>query len=112
MITWALESYSWDVYTDEVGNIALKSGNSRLAQDVASSVRVFTGELPFDIERGVDYNKPDTNRQLLNDQMNQQARLIDGVQDSIVVFEELKDRKLKPVVYVTNEENEEIVIGG
>ena len=44
--------------------------------------------------------------------MNQQARLIDGVQDSIVVFEELKDRKLKPVVYVTNEENEEIVIGG
>lgn len=112
MITWALKKDSWDITTDEVGNIATLSGNDRLAQDVASSVRVFTGELPFDIERGVDYNKPDTNRYILNDQMNEQARLVEGVQNSVVVFEELKDRVLKPVVYVTNEENEEIVVGG
>lgn len=111
MITWALKSDSWDVYTDEVGNIALKSDSARLAQDVASSVRVFTGELPFDITRGVDYNKPDTNRDLLNHQINEQARLIEGVKSSIVVFEKLKDRKLKPVIYVINEENEEIVVG-
>jgi len=112
MITWALRKDSWDVMTDEVGNIATLSGNDRLAQDVASSVRVFTGELPFDVERGVDYNKPDTNRDILNDQITEQARLVEGVLNSIVIFEELKDRTLKPVVYVTNEENEEILVGG
>lgn len=112
MLTWALRGDSWDVYVDQVGNIATLSGNNRLAQDVASSVRVFRGELPMDVERGVEYNKPDTNRQELNDQMNDQAKLIEGVQSSVVIFEEFKDRTLKPVIYVTNEENEEVVVGG
>ena len=49
MITWALKKIDWDITTDGVGNIATLSGNDRLAQDVASSVRVFTGELPFDV---------------------------------------------------------------
>ena len=111
MLTWALENYSWDVYVDQVGNIATKSGNDRLAQDVASSVRVFRGELPMDVERGVEYNKPDTNRQELNDQMNEQVRLIEGVQNSVVVFDEFQDRELKTRIYVTNEENEQIVVG-
>jgi len=112
MITWALRADEWDLYTDNLGNIATLSGNERLAQDVASSVRVFRGELPMDVERGVEYNKPDTNREDLNNQMNEQARLVDGVQSSVVIFEELDNRTLKPVVYVTNEENEQIVIGG
>ena len=112
MITLALKKDSWDIMTDEIGNIATLSGNDRLAQDVASSVRVFTGELPFDVERGVDYNKPDTNRDTLNNQMNEQARLVEGVKNSLVVFEELEDRVLKPIIYVTNEENEQVVIGG
>lgn len=111
MITWALKDDSWDLYVDQVGNLATVSGNLRLAQDVASSVRVFKGELPLDIERGVEYNKPDTNRQILNDQMNKQARMINGVRNSVVVFEELRDRRLKTVVYVTNTEGEQVVVG-
>lgn len=110
MITWALDE-KWDLYCDQVKNLATKSGNDRLAQDVASSVRVFVGELPYDIERGVDYNQPDENRELLNDEMNEQAKLIEGVQNSVVVFEELKDRKLKPVIYLINEENEQVIVG-
>ena len=101
----------WDVYTDDLGNIATLSGNNRLAQDVASSVRVFSGELPFNVTRGVEYNKPDQNRETLNHQMNDNAKLVEGVSESIVIFEELKDRTLKPVVYVTSADGEQIVIG-
>jgi len=110
MKTMALKN-DWDLYVDEFGNIAMKDGNDRLAQDVASSVRVFKGEDGFDITRGVEYNKPDENRQTLNRQMNEQTGFIDGVESSAVIFEELIDRTLKPVVYVTNENGEEVIVG-
>lgn len=110
MKTLAL-STDWDVYIDDLGNIATLDGNARLAQDVASSVRVFLGELPFNVTRGIEYNKPDQNRETLNHQMNDNAKLIEGVSESVVVFEELKDRVLKPVVYVTNTDGEQIAIG-
>lgn len=110
MKTIALDT-NWDIGIDNLRNIATVSGNDRLAQDVASSVRVFKGELPFDIERGVNYAKPDENRETLNYEMNEQARLVDGVADSVVVFEKLENRTLKPVVYVTNEEGQQITIG-
>lgn len=110
MKTLALDN-SWDVFVDSIGNLATIDENARLAQDVASSVRVFKGELPFDIERGVNYDKPDENRETLNYEMNEQARLVEGVADSVVIFEELKDRTLKPVIYVTNEEGQQIGIG-
>lgn len=110
MKTIALDN-SWDISIDSIGNLASLEGNDRLAQDVASSVRVFKGELPFDIERGVNYDKPDENRETLNYEMNEQAQLVEGVADSVVIFEELKDRTLKPVIYVTNEDGQQIGIG-
>lgn len=110
MKTIALDT-NWDIGIDNLRNIATVSGNDCLAQDVASSVRVFKGELPFDIDRGVNYAKPDENRETLNYEMNEQARLVEGVADSVVVFEKLENRTLKPVVYVTNEEGQQITIG-
>lgn len=110
MKTIALDS-NWDIGIDSLGNLATLEANERLAQDVASSVRVFKGELPFDIERGVNYDKLDENRETLNYEMNEQARLVEGVADSVVIFEDLQDRILKPVVYVTNEEGQQIAIG-
>ena len=101
----------WDLYVDENGNLAIKNGNDRLAQDVASSVRVFKGEIGFNTPRGVEYNKPDLNKETLNYQMNKQARMVEGVDDSIVIFNQLENRVLKPVIYVTNIDGEQIVIG-
>lgn len=110
MKTLALQN-NWDLYVDEYGNLAMKEGNGRLAQDVASSVRIFKGEDGFDTGRGVEYNKPDESRQTLNRQMNMQTRYIDGVEDSVVIFEELNNRELKPVVYITNINDEEVIVG-
>ena len=110
MKTLALDE-SWDLGIDEYNNIAVKSDNDRLAQDVASSVRVFLGELPFDINRGVDYNNPDSIREDLKIQINEQAALVEGVNESLVVFDELKDRTLKTTIYITNENGEQVVVG-
>lgn len=110
MKTLALDE-NWDLGVDEFGNIAVKSDNERLAQDVASSVRVFLGELPFDVNRGVNYNDPDASRDDLKLQMNGQAVIIDGVEESLVVFDELKDRTLKTTIYLTNENGERVIVG-
>lgn len=111
MKTLKLEK-DWDLTKDDFNNIAIAEGNERLAQDVASSVRVFKGEVPFDIQRGVEYNNPEKIRETLQYDINDQAKLVEGVDESVTVFEEIENRELKPVIYVTNIENgEKIVIG-
>ena len=110
MKTFALDE-NWDVFCNEVGNIALKDGNDRLVQDVSSSVRVFKGELPFDLERGVDYTDVDNNRDSLNYEMNEQVQLVEGVDDSLVVFNSIENRTLSAQIFVTNADGEQIVVG-
>lgn len=111
MKTLALTNNEWDLYVDDFGNLAIKEDNDRLAQDVASSVRVWLGECPFDVERGVDYGNPDANRNDLKLQINQQAGLVEGVYESMVVFDKLEDRTLTTTIYVTNDNGEQIIVG-
>lgn len=111
MISWALDSNTWDIGVDEnTKSIALVDGANQIAQDVASSVRVWKAELPFDSDRGIAYNKPEELRGVLNFEMRNQARLIDGVEDASVVFNELKDRTLNATIYVTTTEGETIEV--
>ena len=111
MKTFGLLNENWDVFVDEFGNIAMKEDNNQIAQDVASSVRVFKGEVPFDIYRGVEYDKPDENRQNLKLQMTQQVYYINDIGDVLIDFTELKDRTLKPIIYLTTENGEKITVG-
>lgn len=111
MLTWALDSNTWDIGVDyDTKSIALKENNDQIAQDVASSVRVWKGELPFDADRGIDYGKPESLRGVLNFEMRNQAKLIDGVDGASVVFNELKDRTLNASIYVTTTEGETIEV--
>lgn len=45
----------WDLCLDAAGNIALAAPPYALAQDVASAIRLFLGELWYDVTRGVPY---------------------------------------------------------
>lgn len=53
--TFLLDSARWDLVTDASGNIAVASPPYALAQDAASAVRLFQGELWYDTSRGVPY---------------------------------------------------------
>lgn len=111
MLTWSLDNNTWDIGVDyDTKNIALKSSNEQIAQDVASSVRVWQGELPMDEARGIDYGNPEQLRGVLGFEMRKQANLIDGVEDSMVAYNELNDRNLDVTIYVTTTEGETIEV--
>lgn len=53
--TLLLDRTAWDLVLDSAGNIALAAEPYSVAQDVASAVRVFAGELWYDTTQGVPY---------------------------------------------------------
>lgn len=53
--TLLLDQTAWDLVLDSSGNIALAKPPYSLAQDVASAVRTFLGELYYDTTLGVPY---------------------------------------------------------
>ena len=59
MKTLALDPVSWDLTIDASGNIATVSDDPPvplgLAQDAASAIRLFKGELYFDTTQGIPY---------------------------------------------------------
>jgi len=55
MRTLLLDQGDWDLVLDAQGNIAVADEPYAIAQDVASAVRVFLGEVWFDTAQGVPY---------------------------------------------------------
>jgi hypothetical protein len=55
MNTLLLDQDKWDLVLDANGNIAMAAGPYALAQDVASAVRLFLGELYYDQTQGIPY---------------------------------------------------------
>lgn len=53
--TLLLDQSAWDLVLDSNGNIALAAPPYALAQDVASAVRTFLGELYYDTRQGIPY---------------------------------------------------------
>lgn len=99
-----------DLYVDDFGNIGVKEDLERLAQDVASSVRVFRGELPRDVERGIDYNDIDGIQETLNHDIIEQAKLVEGVAEVTVDYERRENRVLTPTIYVKSEDGETVEV--
>lgn len=106
-ITLALNEATWDLTLDNLGNIATKSDQRQKAQDVATSVKVYSGECVFDSERGLPYNlvmAEQVNRPLLQEYVNIETKRIDGVQNTEVVVNGLKDRELDFDILVSTED--------
>jgi hypothetical protein len=53
--TLLLDTVLWDLAVDVSGNIAVASEPFSLAQDAASAIRTFSGEVFFDTTLGVPY---------------------------------------------------------
>ena len=54
--TLKLDPGTWDLTVDAFGNIAADGTSYAVAQDVASSVRTFQGELFYDTTQGIPYH--------------------------------------------------------
>lgn len=99
-----------DLYVDEFNNIGVKTGLERLAQDTASSVKVWLGELPRDIERGIDYNGIDGLQETLNHDILEQVYRIEGVSEATVEYERRENRVLEPTIYIKSTEGDVIEV--
>lgn len=55
MKTLLLDQTAWDLVLDSGGNIALASEPYALAQDVASAIKTFLGEVYYNTTLGVNY---------------------------------------------------------
>lgn len=55
MNTLLLDLTGWDLLTDSLGNIAVAEAPYAIAQDVASAVRTFLGEVWYDLLLGIAY---------------------------------------------------------
>lgn len=53
--TLLLDQTAWDLVIDSAGNIAMAQPPYSLAQDVASAVRLFLGELWYAQDQGIPY---------------------------------------------------------
>lgn len=53
--TLLLDRSQWDLVLDSLGNIAMALPPYALAQDVASAVKLFLGELWYDTTKGIPY---------------------------------------------------------
>lgn len=55
MDTLLLDRTTWDLCLDSAGNIAMASNPYAIAQDVASAIKLYQGELWYDTTQGVPY---------------------------------------------------------
>ena len=106
MKTLLLDNTDWDLLLDASGNIALAAEPYALAQDVASAVRLFKGELWYDDSKGIPYFErvlgylPPVS--LLRSLFSEAALAVPGVASVQVVLAPLDDRQLSGQIQFTD----------
>lgn len=104
----------WDICLDAAGNIAKASPPYALAQDVASALRLFLGELWYDDTKGVPYfaqvlgHTPPLN--LFRQLMTQAALTVPGVVSADCVISGFEDRRVTGQVTFTDESGLQSVV--
>ena len=107
-----LNNESWDIGVDGSGNIAGATGKYRVAQDVASSIRLFTNDAYFNTAQGMPYwlctLALPLQEALTRAHMRENALRVPNVTGvRSVTFESLDNRVLRGDVLVTDNINED-----
>jgi hypothetical protein len=100
MNTLLLDQSDWDLVLDINGNIAMANAPYALAQDVASAIKVFIGDLWYGQATGIPYLTQvlgqEPNPQFLRSQVEAAALTVPGVVQARCLFVELNsDRVLR-----------------
>lgn len=108
MNTLLLDRDAWDLVLDAAGNIAMASNPYAVAQDVASAIKLFKGELFYDTSKGMPYwedvlgHRPPL---ALVRQLAQAAALtVPQVSDAVCTITKFEGRALAGYVEITLED--------
>lgn len=105
MKTILLDTLLWDLVVDVRGNIALASEPYALAQDAASAVKTFLGEVWYDTTLGVPYQDilgKDPQLSLLKAKLVAAAEAVPGVVSAAVFITSIAERTVRGQVQVRN----------
>lgn len=105
MDTLLLDTKAWDLVLDSNGNIALAAPPYATAQDVASAMRIFLGELWYDTKQGVPYwqqllGMNPTSSQIAS-ALNAAAMTVPGVATANTVINSFAGREISGQVQFT-----------
>lgn len=105
--TLLLDQVFWDLVLDANGNIAVAAAPYALAQDAASVIRTYLGEVYFDTTLGIPYLQQVFGRTpsltLLKSQLEAAAETVPGVSDATVFLSSNEGRIVAGQVQVTSE---------
>lgn len=104
--TLLLDRDTWDFVVDASSNIAVASEPYSQAQDAASMIRTFSGEVYFDTTLGIPYFTQILGYAppvaLMKAYFNDAALSVPGVEKSQCFITEWKDRKVSGQVQIRN----------
>lgn len=105
--TILLDSSEWDMILDSKGNIAMASPPYAIAQDVASAIRLFNGELWYNDLKGVPYWENIIGKypplSLVKAKTEEAAFTVPGVKGAKTGLLNLADRRLTGVIAIIDE---------
>jgi len=106
MDTLLLDLQSWDLTLNQSGNIAVATGLYAQAQDAASELRLFQGELWYNTGRGVPYWQQILGRlppaALMKAKFVQAALLVPGTASAQCFIQSTEGRRVTGQVQITN----------
>jgi len=103
--TLLLDRTAWDLVLDAAGNIAMAADPYAVAQDVASAIKLFRGELFYNTNPGVPYweeflgHRPPLS--LVREHVRRAALTVPGVADAVCTLTSFSDRALAGHVEIT-----------
>ena len=115
MNTLLLDATSWDLLVDANGNIAMASAPYALAQDAASAIRTFAGEVYYDTTLGIPYFSQILGQlppiSLMKSQFEAAALTVPGVTAAQAFITGFANRKIGGQVQITDVSGATIVAG-
>lgn len=106
MKTLLLDLQNWDLVLDVSGNIALASDPYSQAQDAASQIKLFQGELYYDINQGIPYYQEILGHlppvQLMVAKFEDAALLVPGVATAAAYIQAFNNRQIVGQVQIVN----------
>lgn len=109
--TIILDTEAWDMVIDSYGNIAMAEPPYSLAQDVASALKLFLGELWYDTTKGVPYFQDILGQvppiSLITGHLEKAALSVPGVVSARCVINSYTDRELTGQILFVDENGDE-----
>lgn len=110
MKTLLLDTETWDLAVDLSNNIAVASEPYSQAQDAASSIRLFAGELYYDTSRGIPYFQEILGQSppisLMKNYFDEAALVVPGVVSSQSFITEWTNRVVRGQVQITTDDGQ------